>query len=112
MATDRLQFAHWVMTALVPQLERSGRFRPASEITPAGYELEMEGLLLLLTTGFLAHPGKSALSNMLDVWFLNDHRKVLSVSWVPSQPWHPPEFTCFKAGDWMARLGWSDAAGK
>ena len=106
---SRLSVARWAIDVLPPMLISEGIHQTATEIFPACWTLSTAGCRLSLATNVLRLPSDPETSTLLDVW-LDVGGKVLSVSWLPNQPWVPPVISSLKAGDWMHRLGWRDRA--
>ena len=101
---DKLLLATRAIQILPPLTRSAGKFEPAQALSPSHWELSLNGCIVVFTEGYLARPADPAVSSMLDVW-PDGGRKAFSVSWYPSQPWHPPRVASCNVGSWIDRLG-------
>lgn len=104
IAAEKLFVVNSIVAKLVPELRRRGVHHAASATSPAHWMLTDYGLAMNLAEGVLLSPIEPALSSLLDIWPENGRRKVLSVSWYPSRPWHPRRVVVFKPGSWTRTL--------
>lgn len=102
---SKLEIARWAIGALPARIQGEGRYCEGNAGAPTHWILDLPGFSLLFTKTALRLPDDPGLSSMIEVWAVPG-RKVLSVSWIPTHPWLPPVISCFKSGDWTAKLGW------
>lgn len=60
----------------------------------------MAGLQVSLVGRGLLLPDDAAQSSLIDIRPAKG-QKVLSVRWMPSQPWLPPQVVSFRPGEWL-----------
>jgi hypothetical protein len=104
---NKLLLAGRAIRQLPPKVRTEGKFVPAQVLRPSHWQLTINECMVVLTEGALLGSVEPAISSMLDVW-PDGGRKAFSVSWYPSQPWHPPRVAAFTAGSWIDRLGLGD----
>jgi len=101
---DKLLLATRAIQILPPLVLAAGKFEPAQAQSPSHWELTVNGYIVVFTEGALLRPVDPAVSSVLDVW-PDGGRKAFSVSWYPSQPWHPPQVASCTVGSWIDRRG-------
>lgn len=97
---DRLAIARTAIEVLVPLLRSKGEYHPSEAGLPSRWTLQWRGLQVSLVGQVLLLPDDTAQLSLLDVWPAKG-QKVLSVSWMPSQPWLPPRVVGFRPGEWL-----------
>ena len=103
--TDRLAVSVWAIKTIPPQTKAKGKLYSSDGLTPAHWEWMPNDMLIVLTEGVLLAPNDPELASTLDIW-PESEKKVLSISWLPSKPWEPPQIRGFENGDWLRALGW------
>ncbi len=101
---DRLAIARTAIEVLVPLLRSEGEYHPAEAGIPSRWTLQWQGLQVSLVGQVLLLPDDDAQSSLLDIWPPRG-QKVLSVRWMPSQPWLPPQVVTFRPGEWLTAFG-------
>ncbi len=100
---DKLMLAAEAIRHLPRLVRASGVYRPAQPTSPATWWLETSQWRISLAENVLLAEADAALSMLLDVWPVRG-TKVLSISWMPEQPWIPPRVIQCKAGAWQELL--------
>lgn len=100
---DRLAIARSAVEILVPLLRSNGQYHPSGVGGPSRWTLEWRGLTVSLVGQVLLLPDHGTPSSLLDIWPAKG-QKALSVRWIPSQPWLPPQVVSFRPGEWLIAL--------
>ena len=101
---DKLAIANRAITKLPPVVRANGTYSPATAAQPANWQVKLGDWRIILAEGVLLCPTDSSLSSLLDIWAASGG-KVLSVSWMPDEPWVPPRIVRCKSGAWQELLG-------
>lgn len=100
---DKLAIALQAIESIPPKIRAQGAYRGATALQPASWYVDYGAWKINLTENVLLCPDDSALSMLLDIWAAAGG-KVLSVSWMPDQPWRPPRVVQCKPGAWQDLL--------
>lgn len=91
---DNVAFAQFAKKSLAPEIRAAGVHHPATPKCPSHWEYRRRNVLLVLSENVLLLPTDRSTAHVLDAWPLSKRgalrRKILSVSWLPEEPWLPP----------------------
>lgn len=107
-AGHKLAFAQFAVKSLAPEVRAVGVHHAATPQCPSQWELRLRDVLLVLSENVHLLPTATSRAHVLDAWPLLKGgaigRKILSVSWLPEEPWLPPNITALAVGRCLEAL--------